>query len=244
MRNLTKHLSRLRIIGLLCGLVVAIGSGSQARADFVAGNLSSNDGFSSNSGFNLTGPQTFTEQGYAIGVRFTVASPTSISFDSAELGLVYRNGTNKVDVSLMTDGVGGLPGGTTLETIPLLDLSAIPSLVTAASTVHSVLAAGTSYWLVAVYGAGDTSVGWLGNTSGRVGNSAYRPDTSSGIGSWVGGPNFTDPSFAVFGDAVPSVETAAVGAPPSVVLVGIGCLGLAGGRYFSRGRRSKSSIGS
>ena len=235
MRKLTTNYLRCRILGLLFSMVITIGASSQARAGFEVGNLSSNNGFSTTSGFNLTGPQTFTGQGYAIAVKFTVASPTSVSFDSAELGLVYRNGTNAVDVSLMTDD-GGVPGGTALETIHLSNISAIPSLVTATSTVHSVLAAGASYWLVAVYGAGDTSVGWLGNTSGQVGNSAYRPDSSGGIGSWVAGPSYTDPSFAVFGQAVPNAGLAAVKAPPTVVLLGIGCLGLVSGRYLKRYR--------
>ncbi len=236
--------SRPRALGLFSGLVLAIALGPQAKAGFEVGNLSANNGFDSTSGFNLTGPQTFTGHGYAIGVRFTVASTSSVTFNSLELGLAYRNGTNKIDVSLMTDGNGGVPGGTTLETIHLDDISAVPSLVTATSTVHSVLAAGASYWIVAVYGAANTSVGWLGNNSGQVGHSAYRPDTSSGIGSWTAGPSFTDPSFALFGDAITGAGTEAVDVPPSAILVGIGCLGLASGRCFGRRRCSKGSIDS
>ena len=235
--------NRVRLNAII-SVVVLINSaslGRRAEANFEATNLGSNNSFSTTAGFNVNGPKTFPGQGYGIAVRFTVASPTSVSFNSAELGLVYRGGTNSITVSLMTDG-SGVPSGTTLETIHLANLSNVPTLVTATSTVHSVLNAGASYWLVATYGAADTSIGWLADTTGQVGHSAYRPDTSSAIGSWVAGPNYTDASYAVLGTALGADGISSVDAPPSGILVGIGCLGVLSGHLFGRRKTSAGML--
>jgi len=242
MLNLSETRPRCIALILLSASICPAGFAHRAEANFEVTNLGSNNSFSTASGFNVTGPKTFPGQGYGIAVRFTVASSTSISFDSAELGLVYRGGTNSINIALMTDGKG-VPSGTTLESIHLANLSNVASLVTATSTVHSVLAAGASYWLVATYGAADTSIGWLANTTGQFGHSAYRPDTTSAIGSWVAGPSYGDAGYAVFGTDMGTNGVSSVDAPPSGMLVGIGCLGVISGHLFGRRKTSAGMLG-
>ena len=219
-------------------LVLLLGSfGSRASADFSISNLSATQGFNALSGWNLTGSRALNNQAYAIAVRFTMPTTTSMTFASAQLALAYRAGTNALDVSLMTD-LRGIPSGTMLETMHLSNITAVPGLVTATSTAHSVLAAGTSYWLVATYGGTNTNISWFFNNTGRVGQAAYRPDTLTTQGDWISAPGSTDPAYALFGAISPGLT--AVNAPSSGVLVAIGGLGLVGGRWCQRRRQVPS----
>ena len=209
------------------------GDGRRVHAGFVAGNLAANNGFNTQNGFNVTGPQAVNGQAYGVAVEFQTSSPVAVSFDSALLGLTYRTGTNAINVSLMTSA-GGLPSGTPLETMHVTGIAAGPNLVTVNSSAHSILAAGAIYWLVANYGGADTNVGWLANTTHQAGDAAYRPDTTSTMGSWVYDRTDADPSFAIYGSNLVPTSAGTVDAPPSALLVGIGCLGLLSGHYLRR----------
>ena len=229
---MTTHRSLGRRPGPICILLAALATllttDRAAQAGFEVGNLGASNTFNTKSGFNLVGPAFFTGQGYGIAVEFTVSPTAAVSFDSAELGLAYRSGTNALSVSLMAN-TGGIPSGTALETMSLANIAATPSIVTVNSTVHSVLTAGASYWLVANYGAADTNIAWMANSSGQSGHTAYRTDSIAGPGSWTADSTDADPSFAVFGSYVGTVD-----APPSGVLVGLGFLGMIGGRAVRR----------
>lgn len=217
-------------------LVLALIAPGRADADFIAGNLptgtspSAAGTFNTGSGYSILGTQSITGMGYAIAVKFTMGS-TAMAFDSARLGLVFRAGINAIDLSLVADQKG-LPLGSTLETIHLGGLSATPSLVTATSAAHSMLAAGMSYWLVATPGDPSTDVGWMANITGQVGHSAYRPGPTTGSGAWTLAASYPDASFAVFGLPM----AAAVDEPPSGLLCGLGLVGLAAGRHARRRR--------
>ena len=235
MLPLMKIAARLRQMSV-CGLALAAVAGPFAKsshADFLMSNLTATQGFNSQSGYTLTGPKATTGQGFVVAVEFTIGSGTSFAFDSAQLALAYRAGTNSLNVSLVTD-LKGSPTGTTLETMNLTNIAAVPGLATATSRLHPILAAGVSYWLVAAYGAPDTNIAWLFNSTSHVGSSAYRSDSATQQGSWVAAPTLTDPGYALFGTAAPAANL--VPAPPSGVLVGIGALGLCGGRLFRRRR--------
>lgn len=223
-----RHSSLAGFTVLLC----VAGLSASTRADFSTSNFTASQGFNALSGYNLTGPKSVTGQGFAIGVQFTVGSTSNVAFNSAQLALAYRAGTNALDVSLMTD-LKGVPSGTALETIRLTNVTATPGITTATSILHPILAAGVSYWLVATYAAADTNIAWLFNSTGQSTHSAYRSDSSSTLGSWIGAPSLTDPGFAI---AASAISTAAVPAPPSGVLVGIGGLGLFWGHRIQRRR--------
>ena len=214
----------------------------RAEADYIAGNLpigttlTAGGLFNSGSGYSVLGTQAITGTGYSIAVKFTVGA-TAMTFDSARLGLVFRAGINAVDLSLVAD-LKGLPVGSTMETIHLGGLSATPSLVTATSAAHSMLAAGMSYWLVATPGDTSTDVGWLANITGQVGHSAYRSGPTTGSGAWALAASSPDASFAVFGTPV----AAAVDEPPSGLLCGLGLVGLVAGHHARR-RRAGATTG-
>ena len=117
---MSAHVTTPPRLSIWIALVVLTASGPAAgrrvEAGFVAGNLAANSGFNSQSGFNVTGSQAVNTQAYGVAVEFQVSSPVAVSFDSAMLGLTYRNGTNAIDVSLMTNAEG-VPSGIALETI-------------------------------------------------------------------------------------------------------------------------------
>ena len=224
MRFFTRPSSSRRFPSLLALAVLGLGLGlgAEARAGYIASNLTASQGYNTGSAYNLTGPAAVQGgQGFVLGVSFTSAS--TVTFDSAQLALSFMSGTNALNVSLMTDA-GGTPSGTTLETIRITGIGASPGLVTATSTTHSVLTAGVSYWLVATYGASDTYMKWYLNSTGATGQTAYRSDSSTAQGSWNAYPGGTNPAFAISGS--PAATAAAVDSPSSAFLVGIGGLGL------------------
>jgi len=213
---------RQRMIGfgwVACSILLG---GGNAGAGFIASDLGPGGSFNLKNGYNLTGPQVFTGQGYGLAVEFRVDGDSPVAFGSASLALAYRDGTNAVDVVLAADR-GGLPG-VALETIHLTGIPAGASLVTAFSTARTVLTPGLNYWLAAIV-TGDTNMTWLANNQGFAGHLAYRLDTGSGPGPWGLAPGNADPAFSVSGVIVPA---GSVPAPPSLALLGIGLAGLLG----------------
>ena len=230
---------RKSLVGLL--LLFLGGFAPQAEADYLVSNLSSSLGYNTQSGYNLIGPQAIKNvlTGYAIGVRFTISGTQSMAFDAAQLALVYRGGTNALNISLMTDQ-SGIPSGTALETIRITGINATPGLVTVNSALHPILSVGVSYWLVASYGEVDTNIAWLFNSLGRSGLAAYRPDMLNATGSWIAAPALTDAAYSISGSARPAV--AAVDTPSSGVLSAIAGLGLVGGQQLRRRRPVREAV--
>ena len=225
------------LVGLPLMLMLG-GFASRAEADYLVSNLTSTQGFNKYSGFNVIGPKAVTGMGYAIGVRFTMSGTQSMAFDSAQLALAYRGGTNALDISLRTDQ-NGIPGGSALETIQITNIDAYPGIVNVNSATHPILSAGVSYWLVATYGAANTNFAWLFNSLGGVGSSAYRPDSLITQGAWIASPTLTDAAYSISGSAAPVAVAAALGAvdsPSSGVLTAIAGLGLLSGHRFQRRR--------
>ena len=222
-------------------LILLGGFAPRAEAEYLVSNLTSTSGFNPLNGYNLIGPGAVknTNAGYAIAVRFTIASSQSMAFDSAQLALVYRGGSNALDISLLSDQKG-IPGGSALETIHIANVSSTAGLVTVNSTLHPVLSAGVSYWLVATYSAVDTNIAWLFNSQGRSGLAAYRLDTLTTQGIWLAAPTLTDPAFTISGSA--SQSFAVVDAPSSGVLTAIAGLGLFGGHHFQRRRATRRDV--
>lgn len=219
--------NRAIAFGLVAGSLL-LGGGRPAGAGFIASDIGSGGTFNTLSGYNLTGPKVFTGQGYGLAVEFSVGGTAPVAFGSATLALAYRGGSNAADVVLAADN-GGLPG-TALETIHLSNISAIPSLVTATSTVHSPLAPGSNYWLEAI-ATGDTNMTWFASSQGAANHLAYRLDTGSGPGPWGLAPGSADPAFSI--SSVGVGNPAIVSAPPSLTLFGLGLAGLVG-RGFLR----------
>ena len=205
---------------MFCVLIASTSAPTAARAGFVASDLSPTGAYNLGNGYNLTGPQAFTGQGYGLAVEFTVGGTSPVAFGSAELAIAYRAGSNSFNVVLASDN-GDQPGAT-LETITETGIAPGPTLVTATSTVHTMLAAGSSYWLEAL-ATGNTNMTWMANTQGVMNDLNYRLDTGSGPGAWNFANGYADPAFAVL-SSVATFST--VPEPTSLSLMALGLIGL------------------
>ncbi len=95
---------------------------------------------------------------------------TNYNLTQVDMALQFFSGTNQVIVGLETDS-GGLPSGITVASwsfsnLPAYTGSSCCALQTQTFSSGSLLAAGTTYWLVASPGGTDTLVGWMHSSTG------------------------------------------------------------------------------
>jgi len=84
------------------------------------------------------------------------------TLDTADVGIGFVKGTGfLIDIDT---NAGGAPGSL-LETLPLPGISLIPFVGTGTSTLHPLLTAGTTYWLVLRPGS-QSAGGWAQNDRG------------------------------------------------------------------------------
>jgi hypothetical protein len=195
-------------VAVLCG---AVGS---ARADVIYSNFGPGQSYSPG-GYSVSGLTTLNALppfgfGFAIAESFT---PTSdFLFSSAELPLVWFSGPNEFTIDLMSDA-GGHPG-TVLESFSLTNAppNTSPAVESFVSTTHTPLAAGATYWVVAIPGARDAAGFRLANTTGAGGFSRTGNDGMT----WSTDPQ-ASPALEVDGTPAP----VPVPEPSSLVLLGL-----------------------
>jgi hypothetical protein len=167
---------------------------------------------------------TYRSNGDAIGTGQVIAvnfTGSGLFLTEADLAFYSTSGTPSVIVKLLGDN-GGLPNSATV--VEQWTVSGIPTYPTSQifnlpSSTNVLLASGITYWLGVFPGASDTSVGWNINSQGFIGE-AYSYDGSSWNYSWS-----YNPVFRIEGTAsLPVVE------PSSLLLLGLGLVGLAGVR--------------
>jgi hypothetical protein len=115
---------------------------------------------------------------------------TSAFFQDAQLALGLLRGTNHISIFLATD-VAGKPGVPIDGPINVSGLVGYPgsSVITAPSTLHPFLMAGTSYWLVAAALHFDTCGGWFGSLADASNGSNFASNTNgSPFGPWSYAP--------------------------------------------------------
>lgn len=205
------HFPRVRYALAALLATMALAFGQPASAGFIASDLGTGGSFNANMSYTLSGPGATGGVGYGLAVKFTNSGSSSVAFGSAQLALEFHTGANALKVLLMADSAG-LPGAT-LESISLSNIAVGPSLVTATSTVGTLLAPGKTYWLAAV-ASNDTYMSWDANNQNQMGDLAYRVDHGSGPQPWQSAAGNPDVAF--------SISTPAIPAPPSLILLGSG----------------------
>lgn len=177
-------------------------------------------------------------------IPFTIQGHGSYFFTAAQapLALDHLNtGPNSVDFLLLSNA-SGTPGSTlesitvnnTLPSSPFVTKDN-PALITASSTLHPKLKAGTQYWLV-VDADGATEIDWNQNGMGQTGHNLARsgPGGVDANGVWTpasGG----DIAFQIRGVAVPEASTL-------LSFGGMLVFGLAAGYALRRRRQIDSTI--
>jgi hypothetical protein len=184
--------SRVGVLAAACLLALALVSPAAGQATPVSVYNTFGGGMSYDvfSGFDVLGPGVDP----FLTVDQTMGFVPSLSGVLSEITLAfeYVQGTNAVDMYLMTDA-GGLPGSV-LEswTFPAMTDPFFDPLITLTGDGTTTLLAGQPYWLVASAGAPDTRALWLWGENGVDGPVGSRID---------GGPwdisDFTQGAFDV-----------------------------------------------
>ena len=153
----------LSLVALTCAL------SPSARAGELFTNFTAPDGFTMSSGAVVRGANVGPEIELFTASPF---SPTATGYlDTIEIAISASDGLNSTIRVAVHEDDGGLPGAM-IEDLGLVDGPASPTLVPATSAAHTLLSAGTDYWVVCYPNDADSAIRWSTN-EGEIFGTAF-----------------------------------------------------------------------
>jgi PEP-CTERM motif len=226
---------QLRIpLGLGIAVALLLTTADGARADIITDYNNFNAGQNGGYGYNPLSSWLVGGDGsinVAVGQVFTAKATGTL--DQITLALDYfSTGTNQGTISFRSDN-GGVPG-TVLENFKVSGLPTANGGLLPPTTVTDVrdlmLTAGTNYWVV-VFTAKADNLAWMWNDTGAMGPQA--DSFTGGTPPW-GTSLETAGAFSVTEVTVSDPDPVPVPEPPTLALLSLGGLALAGWRRWKK----------
>jgi len=167
----------MRKLIVCSALIVLLGVGS-LQASVVYSTLGPGDSYDINTGWTIG----YSGYEYDQGNQFSISAGTPQQLDSIEVAISLVNGTNGVDVWLMTDNAG--EPGAIIEAFNFTNMGQFGEnnpLLVGNSVLNPILNPGVDYWLIAsAPSENDTWAAWCESEPAVGGLLATR----QGAGSW------------------------------------------------------------
>ena len=223
---------RLAILGIF-GLCAASGPVSRVEAEQVWDTFGPDNSYNTVVGSTVSGASS---PAGVYNVAYSFVPNATVTLDSIDVAMGLVSGhNNQTFVVEAADGPSGGPG-VALDLMKVSGQAAqlaggVSSIITADSNFHPLLAAGTTYWLVAE-ASGDTQAAWGHNDQGFTGRAFSQQQNASvpSVGETVGAFRINgtpDSGAPILGPPSAEGGLSAVPEPSAILSLALGLSGLA-----------------